>query len=67
MTRAFVVVPTRRGPVNPPMLGAFVDWRPESAPLCFWAKRENGELAGRFRTAAEAQAALSKPSRAIGE
>lgn len=56
----------RKGPHYLPPLAAYIEYRAESAPLA-WFAFIDGRLVARSATASEAQAALSKPSRAIGE
>jgi len=54
-----VFTPVYRGLSTPPPLGLHVEFRPESAPRCFFAMWADGTVMAVCRTIADAQQALA--------
>ena len=53
------LMPVYRGLSTPPPLGLHVEFRPESAPRCFFAMWADGTVMAVCRTIADAQQALA--------
>lgn len=64
--RDHVVSIPDRGPVEPPPLGSWIEYRSEAAQH-WWAYAASGELVGTHASIAAAQAALNPNKLAIGE